>query len=152
MISFFVVLVSKESSQIKKRKFLGSEKLLDKFGERQNLPQADVRLHGDELVEVVSRLGCRDRRVSRRRLHPRSIRLLHVAPIGREGREKDGGRNDPEESVIFRVEDCVRAERLGDVLVEKRREGKVGVLKKNYSDILHLNNRTYLIWIEITFI
>ncbi len=83
--------------------FLGSEKLLDKFGEREDLPDPNCRIHRDEIVQVVAGLGCRDRRVGRRSLHPRPVRFLHVPPIRGEGGEKERGRDDPEKSVIFRI-------------------------------------------------
>jgi hypothetical protein len=77
------------------------EKLFDKLGEGEDLADADGRLHGDELVQVVLRLGRGDRRVRRRRLHPRAVGLLHVPPVGREGGEKDRGGDDPEEAVVL---------------------------------------------------
>ena len=107
-----------------------SEKLFDKFGERQNFADADRGLHRDELVEVVRRLGRRDRRVRRRWLHPRPVGLLHVTSIRREGREKDGGWHDPEEAMVLGVEDGVGTKRLRDVLVKEGGEREVWILQR----------------------
>ena len=125
--------------------FLISEKLFDKLGEGEDLADADIRLHRDEVVEVVRRLRRRDRRVRRRRLHPRAVGLLHVPSVRRERRQEGRRGHDAEKSVVFRIEDCVGPERLGDVLVEKRREREVGVQVEHEAALIRFVNENHVI-------